>query len=155
MPSPEAGQLISDVRATEEIFVPYQNIEDGLYLLMQKSIDKGIDHYGILDIGNRLNIEAVRFSSQPVVIHQTPPSIQVHWLQDTGTWNILGKITDEPMAIGRIIEASKNPLYNLFGNNCEHFARFVATGVRESRQVQAAVFITGLAALTAYALTRK
>lgn len=135
--------------------MPYQNIADGLYLLIQKTAEKGVDHYGILDVGNRLNLEDARFASQPVVIHQTPPSIQINWLQDTGTWLIQKRITDEADAIARIAEAVKNPQYNLFGNNCEHFARYVATGIRESHQVQAAVVVTGLAALTLYAFTKK
>jgi len=36
--------------------VPYQGFPDGLYLVMQRSVGKGIDHYGILDIGNRLGV---------------------------------------------------------------------------------------------------
>lgn len=135
--------------------MPYKQIQDGLYLLIQKSEEKGVDHYGILDVGNRLNLDEVRLVRQPVVIHQTPPSIQISWLQDTGAWNNLGKILDEPAAIARIRNAARNPHYDLFGNNCEHFARYVATGVRESTQVQAAVAVTGLVALTAYALTRR
>jgi len=134
--------------------MPYQNYPDGFYLLTQKSVEKGIDHYGIMDVGNILEIAQVAGMPQPVVIHQTPPSIQVNWLQDTGTWKIIGKITDEGMAIIRIRQAAKNPNYDLFGNNCEHFARFVATGVRESTQVQSAVFVTGLVALTIYALRK-
>lgn len=134
--------------------MPYQDLADGLYLLSQKSTQKIVDHYGVLDIGNRLAIPQVNGSEQPVVIHQTPPSIQINWLQDTGTWNVLGKITDENMAINRINEAAQNPEYNLFGNNCEHFARYVATGVRESTQIKAAVAMTGLVALTVYALRK-
>lgn len=34
-------------------------------------------------------------------------------------------------------EALRRPSYDLFGNNCENFARYVATGKRESTQVQA------------------
>lgn len=135
--------------------MPYQNLEDGLYLVKQKSLDKGVDHFGVLDIGNRLGIPAVQFYWQPVVIHQTPPSLKIDWLQDTGMWQVLGKITDEKMAVARVVQASKNPAYNLFGNNCEHFARFVATGSRASYQVQVVVAVTGLAALSLYALTRE
>ena len=43
-------------------------------------------------------------------------------------------------------------MYDLFGNNCEHFARYVALGNRESTQVQGAVVLTGLAALTILSL---
>ncbi len=36
--------------------MPYQGLADGLYLVMQRSPGKAIDHYGILDIGNRLAV---------------------------------------------------------------------------------------------------
>lgn len=131
--------------------MPYQGYEDGLYLVKQKSIDKGVDHYGILDIGNRIhhpNVDGIN----PVLIHQTPPHIKLDWLQDTGAWDVQGKITDEKMAIERIKHALKDPAYNLLGNNCEHFSRFVATGKRESTQVQAVVAMAGLAVIAIAAL---
>jgi len=131
--------------------MPYQEYSDGLYLVMQNSQEKGVNHYGILDIGNRIQHPEVN-NTHPVVIHQTPPKIQLSWLQDTGLWNILGKITDEAMAIERIKQASQSPNYSLFGHNCEHFARYVATGKKESTQIQAAVVIAGFAALTLAAL---
>ncbi len=124
----------------------YQDLADGLYLLKQKSEAKGVDHYGILDVGNRighLNVDG----KHPVVIHQTPPTIRLDWLQDTGAWDVLGRITDEEAAKARMTAAFNNPNYDLFGHNCEHFARFVATGRSESTQLQAAGFIAGLAAL--------
>lgn len=124
--------------------MPYQGHPDGLYLLRQRSHTKGVDHYGILDIGPRLHYQQYL---QPVVIHQTPPSIRCDWLQNTGEWTILGKIEDEAAAIARIHEALANPGYDLFGNNCEHFARFIASGRRESTQLQAAVVMAGAAAL--------
>lgn len=134
--------------------MPYQNIEDGLYLVVQRSHEKGVDHYGILDIGNRLNIKEAESVDHPIVIHQTPPTIQLSWLQNTGSWLLHGRIMDENMAIMRINHAVKNPSYNLFENNCEHFARYVATGVRESRQIQSAVVATGLVTLTLLALRK-
>jgi len=112
--------------------------------MIQKTQLKGVlvDHYGILDVGNRLNLPNVGW--QPVVIHQTPPEIRLDRLEDTGNWKVLGKITDEPDAIARINKAVKNNAYDLFGNNCEHFARYIATGRRESTQLQAWGFIAGL-----------
>lgn len=127
--------------------MPFQNQPDGLYLVRQKSQAKRVDHYGILDIGNRLGLNEVAPWSQPIVIHQTPPEIQLHWLQDTGSWEILGRVTDEPDAIARINHVRRTPEYDLFGHNCEHFARYVATGKRESTQVQIAVAVAGLVAL--------
>lgn len=126
--------------------MPYNGYPDGLYLLKQKSPSKGVDHYGIGDVGNRTRNPHVS-GPQPVVIHQTPPTVRVDWLQNTGTWEVLGRITDEAMAIQRLNAAMTTPNYDLFGNNCEHFARLVATGKRESTQLQAAVVIAGLIAL--------
>jgi len=126
--------------------VPGGNLQDGLYLLRQPAQKAGIHHYGILDIGNRIGHPEVH-GQQPVVIHQTPPRLRLDWLQDTGQWERHSRITDEKAAIHRINQAFLNPTYDLFGNNCEHFARYVATGVHESTQLQAAGFIAGLVAL--------
>lgn len=128
--------------------MPYNIRKAGLYLLRQKTQMKGVlvDHYGILDVGNRLNLPNVGW--QPLVIHQTPPQIRLDRLEDTGDWKILGTITDEPNAISRINKAVENSTYDLFGNNCEHFARYVATGRRESTQLQAIALFAGLIALT-------
>lgn len=130
--------------------MPFQTLGDGLYLVKQKSLNKpGIEHYGILDVGNRLrhpNVDGVN----PTIVHQTPPQLRIDWFANTGNWEVLGKITDENMAIERIKYAANNPGYDLFGNNCEQFARYVATGKHESTQLQA-VTILGLTALAIYA----
>ena len=122
----------------------YQGLQDGLYLLKQASRAKGVDHYGVLDVGNRLRDPKVNYP-HPVVIHQTPPSIQMDWLQNTGQWTVVGKIDDEAAALERLRAAFQDPAYDLFGHNCEHFARYVATGRRESTQLQAAVAVAALA----------
>jgi hypothetical protein len=59
----------------------------------------------------------------------------------------MGHITDEDDAVHRIRRANEDPQYSLLGHNCEHFARYVATGRRESHQVQIIGVIAGLAAL--------
>ncbi len=119
--------------------MPYQNLADGLHLLRQRSQSKeGVYHYGVLDVGNRLRRHpALPYLQHPVVIHQTPPTIQANWLRDTGMWDHLGFVeyAEEANAVSRIMQALQDPLYDLFGNNCEHFARFVTTGRRESTQV--------------------
>lgn len=70
-------------------------------------------------------------------------------LSSTGNWEIVGRVRDDQInnAIQRIHEALRNPKYDLFGNNCEHFARYVTTGVKESKQLQGAVAIAALGAL--------
>jgi len=122
--------------------MPNQQLVAGLYLVKQRSPSKGVDHYGILDAGNRLGC-----GQQPVVVHQTPPGIRVDWLASTGEWLVLGRVLDEAGAIARIRMALQNPRYDLFGHNCEHFARFVATGSRESHQLRAVVAIAGVVAV--------
>ena len=125
--------------------MPHQQFSDGLYLLKQKSEAKGVDHYAILDVGNRISHPQVD-GRHPVVIHQIPPSIKLDWLQNTGAWSVLEKITNEEEAKSRMNAAFQNPNYDLFGHNCEHFARYVATGQHESTQLQAVGLIAGLAA---------
>lgn len=122
--------------------MPNQQYPNGLYLLKQESETKCVDHYGILDIGNRINHSRAG-RRRPVVIHQTPPSIRLDFLQDTGTWLVLGRIPDEEAAKSRINTAFKNPAYGWFRHNCEHFARYVATGRFESTQLQAACILAG------------
>ena len=112
--------------------MPHYNLNDGLYLIMRRCEQKGVDHYGILDIGNRLRLPNVA-AARPVVLHQTPPRIRFDWLE--GEWKVLGKITNEEMARGRGQIALRDPQYKLFGNNCEDVARFIATGRKESTQV--------------------
>ncbi|GMV60124.1 MAG: hypothetical protein AMXMBFR72_32170 [Betaproteobacteria bacterium] len=130
--------------------MPYQGFQDGLYLVAQWCPEKGVDHYGILDIGNRIRHPQVD-ARHPVVIHQRPPEIAIDWFQNTGAWRVLGKVTDEAFAIQRMRAAFENPAYDLFGHNCEHFARFVATGIRESRQLQSVGVVAGLAVLSIFA----
>lgn len=126
---------------------PYQSLSNGLYLVRQWSPTKGVWHYGILDVGNRGKNRRIRHGSQPTVIHQTPPTIQRQWLHETGSWYVLGQIRDERMALFRIAEAANNPEYDLFANNCQHFATYVATGVKQSFQVQIGVAVASLAIL--------
>lgn len=116
--------------------MPYQNLNDGLYLVSQPTEKNGvrIDHFGILDVGNILQHPEVS-GEHPIVIHQTPPNIRADWLSNAGRWNVLGHITDVAGAMQRLKAAFANPQYDLFGNNCEHFARFVAQGERRSNQI--------------------
>jgi len=91
--------------------------------------------------------KCIRRGCQPIVIHQTPPTIKIEWLHETGKWEVLGQIADEKLAIHRIKEAANNPTYDLFVNNCQHFATYVATGVPQSTQMQVGLAIAGSVAL--------
>lgn len=126
--------------------MPYQNYPNGLYLLRRPAATKPLDHYAVLDVGNRLGFINAD-GRQPVVVHQTPPQIRFDWLQDTGIWEVLGLVLDEEDAIFRLHCALQSPDYALFRNNCEHFARFVTTGRHESKQIQATALMAGLAIL--------
>jgi hypothetical protein len=131
--------------------MPYQDYADGLYLATHWSANKRVEHFLILDIGNRLGIEGVD-GSNPVVVHQCPPMIRTDWLQDVGACLLRTKIEDEAAAIERLHFALRNPQYALFFHNCEHFARWVAFGVWESEQLQAAGWVVGLTAVAIAAL---
>ena len=131
--------------------MPFQNHPDGLYLLKQPSEKNGIaiEHYGVLDIGNVLGHSQLD-GSHPVVIHQTPPQIKIDWLKDTGKWHVMGKVIDLAGAKQRLREAFKNPSYDLFGNNCEHFARFITQNQHTSNQVFWGLVGTAVVGVLAY-----
>ena len=118
-------------------------IDDGLYLIKQTTPGKsGVEHYGILNVGNRFNQVGV---TQPVVYHNTPPNLMTQWLRDTGVrWRIVRRILDEVAAKKRIAESWQKPFYDTLGNNCEHFAFYAATGERKSPQVRSVVGFVGI-----------
>lgn len=119
----------------------YQGYPEGLYVVRRWSAKKGLFHYAVLDIGNRRNQPFVGWN--PVIFHMASPELRSQWLADlTGSWQVLERISDEGGALRRIAIAAANPKYDLFGNNCEHFATFVSHGKRESRQLQV---VAGLA----------
>jgi len=51
--------------------------------------------------------------------------------------------------------ANSDPTYNLFGNNCEHFARYVTTGIKESKQLQTAVGLISLGGALLYSILKE
>jgi hypothetical protein len=86
-----------------------------------------------------------------MVFHQSPPSIQIEPLENTGHWELVGQIVDEVGADARLKFAVQNPRYSFIANNCEHFAFYVATGTRQSPQLQQGVAIVGLLAVVVLA----
>jgi hypothetical protein len=124
----------------------YQGYPDGLYLVTERSAAKGVDHYAILDIGNTRAAPSMD-EFGPVILHQRPPAITANWLHETGDWQVLHKIEDEAAALERFRIALTNPAYAVLRHNCEHFARFVAFDTWESKQLQAAGWVAGLAVL--------
>jgi hypothetical protein len=132
--------------------MPYQGLADGLYLAKRPALTtKIVDHFGVIDIGNRLGYPLPPMAEPtPVVIHQTAEGLKAEVL--SGQWNIEARIDDESGAKARIQTAMATPDYDLFGNNCEHFARFIASGVKESKQLQVAAFV-GIAGLAIWGLS--
>lgn len=116
--------------------LPVEQLSPGLYWISQHSQAKGVEHHAILDVGNRARISNSEVAHLAVIIHQTPPSITCQPFNGTGNWKLLKKIEDEQGAILRLRAACGNPIYSMIDNNCEHFARYIATSTRESHQVQ-------------------
>jgi hypothetical protein len=123
-------------------------LSSGFYLIRQPSSFGVVYHYGILDVGNRLQRDDAG-QAPPVVIHQIPPAISIDPLEHTGAWELLFKVPDDVEARARMQVAFTNPNYNLLGNNCEQFARYVATGTFESKQLQVATLIAAVGLLCA------
>jgi hypothetical protein len=74
-------------------------------LLKQRSIQKGVDHYAILDIGNRLHSDWNR-GGRRVIVYQSPPILRADWAEATGDWEIVGHVVDEADARARMAMAA-------------------------------------------------
>ena len=134
--------------------MPYQDYPDGMYLVKKRSPEKTVDHYAILIIGRRLKQFRID-GRHPVLFHQSPPRLRVDYFQNTGEWQVLGKIVDEGAAILRMTNvAAYKPDYLLLANNCEQVARYVASGRHESTQVQGWMILGGLALVAVAAFSR-
>jgi hypothetical protein len=141
-----AHPMISGGRSPPTQTIPISRLAPGLYLIMQTCANKGFHHYAILDVGNRLGYQDGP-TRGPVIVHQTPPHPRRELANGTGVWKIVMKIADERHAWERLNEACTNPQYDALINNCEHFAKYVATGTRESRQVQVVGFVAAFVVL--------
>lgn len=108
---------------------------NGVYLLKRWSAEKGVDHYAVGLAGS-----AARWMRcwTPVVVQLVPGRIDVAPWSKADSWEALALAQDEIAALRRL-ERARGMHYAPVDSNCEHFAREVVTGVRESRQVQAAV----------------
>lgn len=111
------------------------NLPNGIYMVWQQSSHKGVDHYGVLDVGNCLRI-AQADRSRPTVIHQAPPAITMDTLENSGPWVVVAHSNNIEQSFQTFWQACGNPHYDWLSNNCEHFARSVVLGRRESTQIQ-------------------
>src|SRR5438105_15521218 len=84
--------------------LPYQGWADGLYLVKRASPGKGVDHYAVLDIGNRLGCA---YAPYPIILEMVPPTVQANWLADA--WQVVVKAPDDAAAIARLHAALANP----------------------------------------------
>ena len=130
------------------------DLAPGLYLAKFDSNKLGglIDHYGVLDIGNRSGFLIHPFAyTEPHIIHQTHPELRVDALSELGPIDVVSveriPAEKEQETTDLIRKAQEDPQYRLFDNNCEHFARGVATGERTSTQVTGVFKVLGCLAV--------
>ena len=127
---------------------------EGIFLVRRKSVKYiGVDHYGFVVSGKDLAYFDTSWKESRV-IHKT--NIGVH--ADTyfvSEWEIVEKIRDDqiPFAIFRT-RLTLNDRYKVLSGNCEHFARFVTTGKKESSQVQNVMALSVIGAVI-YCATRE
>jgi hypothetical protein len=134
--------------------VPFSNLPDGLYLVKRPSQYPLIEHYGVLIVGQPLWSFGY-FGGEPVMLHRTDIGVRADWAVNMGSWNNLGQVPPHlvPSAVARFSAALQENDYNLFTNNCEHFARFVTQGKKQSTRVNA-VAVLSVAGLALWAANR-
>lgn len=112
-----------------------QHIE-GIYLVERKGAkSSAYDHYGFTVSGKFLKYFNLP-RGKAKVIHKYDTGV-VESDYDSLSWQVIHKMQENeiPLAILRT-KLSLNDKYNLLFDNCEHFARYVTTGKKESSQVQ-------------------
>jgi hypothetical protein len=130
-----------------------QMLNRGLYRVRRASTaSKSVQHAAVADVGNRLGLLPRRDVLNPravVIVHQTPPALQYEVHQDGlgEEWTVEAQISDETGARDRLEAAKTNPTYDALGNNCEHFASFIADGKRTSPQLWALGIFTSILVL--------
>jgi hypothetical protein len=112
-----------------------------MFLARQWSHTKAVWHYGIIVLG---------WAYGPAVVHLGPDGLCIEPFAGGAPWEAVA-IGDVAGAFARLQAAISDPQnYALLWNNCEQFARYVATGRHESLQVQRVAVVAGLALLAAY-----
>jgi len=115
----------------------------GVYLLKRWSREKGVDHYAVGLAGDSAGKAGYW---RDVAIQLLPGGLVAEVWSAAPGWEVLGKAQDESLALQRL-HLEGGARYALVGFNCEHFARHVVNGRRESRQVQGVAVLGLLAAL--------
>ena len=106
-----------------------QSMSHGLYLATMSIPNKLGIHYGIHDVGNYLRQTGV---VGPRIYQLSPDGLT--WTTQTSRLTGAERIEDPAGAAKRFRDAIAKPTYDLFSNNCEHFARYIAKGKSESPQ---------------------
>lgn len=147
----------------------HQAPQKGLYLARKWAGPMTpVFHWGIIDIGQCLGGMSLPAAARHTlvllegaeeapgtVVHRTPGELRYEPVSDLHRWKLLRRIEDEAGARARIAHALQDPAYNLVGNNCEHFARYIADGRKHSGQVMVGLMgLMGLGAAAFYATTR-
>ncbi|XDD45585.1 hypothetical protein AB3N60_12820 [Leptospira sp. WS39.C2] len=119
------------------MYINEYELTKGLYLV-KKPAEKFlglVDHYAVIDAGNTSGLFS-NFGQGPILIEKIVGKGNVYRYM-SGDWTILGKVKDHHIfaATLRLAQALNDPSYDLLGNNCEHFARFIAEGRKTSKQV--------------------
>lgn len=108
---------------------------EGIHLVKRRAVaSKAAEHYGFAVVG-----DPVKYFSSPssgsIVIHKTNIGIHPDPF-DPFLWEKVKTLDGNVLAAVARAHHSYRDAYNLFFDNCEHFARFVVTGIKESTQIQ-------------------
>lgn len=111
--------------------------EEGLYIVKRRAIlPPGKEHYAIAIVGRHVrNFDPS--SKGPIVIHKTNQPGRHCDSFIASEWERVEKIPEDSLeqVLHRMRISWWEP-YNLFLDNCEDWARYVATGKKESFQVR-------------------
>ena len=128
------------------------HFEEGVYLVKRKSVYFDKDHYGFAVVGKFLKYFDSSWD-RPKVIHKTNLGVHADPFEPF-SWERIEKMSESDIRLAVLrTKISMNDAYDLLLDNCEHFARFVITGIKESSQIQNAVKL-GIAGVTAYFLLK-
>lgn len=129
----------------------FPELLEGIYLVKRKGEkSSGYDHYGFVVSGKFLKSFNLP-EGKTKVIHKTDIGV-VENDYDSLSWQVIYKMPENETLLAILrTKQSLNDKYNLLFDNCEHFARYVTTGKKESSQVQNLVAFVLVASLFIWA----
>jgi hypothetical protein len=128
---------------------------EGIFLVRRKGAkSNAYDHYGVAVSGKYLKNFSLLGQKVKVIhrIHEFDTKV-IEEDYNPFTWQTVHKMPESeiPLAILRTY-LTQYDKYNLLFDNCEHFARFITTGKKESSQVQNVFGLVILGSLAYFAL---